>query len=217
MAKIMGKKPVYSYEPVEKQKFTEDFDRFYTKAAFIYDIAVKMLPVWKTWLKKAIPHIKGPRVLEVSFGTGYLLSRYADRFDTHGIDYNRKMVSTAKKNLFKKGISAHIREGNVESMPYEDEFFDTVINTMAFSGYPDGIKAMSEIHRVLKSGGRLILIDIEYPGNRNRMGMICTKFWSLSGDIIRDMDKILGNFGFDYEDIEIGGFGSVHLFLAEKT
>lgn len=212
----MKKEPVYSSDPVEKQKFTADFDRFYTKAAFIYDIAVKMLPIWKTWLKKAIPHIKGPRVLEVSFGTGYLLTQYADRFDTHGIDYNREMVSITKKNLLKKGIAADIQEGNVESIPYENEFFDTLINTMAFSGYPDGRKAMSEMHRVLKKRGRLILIDIEYPKNRNRIGMICTKFWSLSGDIIRDMDKIFNNFNFNYEDIEIGGFGSVHLFLAKK-
>lgn len=35
-----------------------------------YDIGVKLLPVWKTWLKRAIPHIQGPRVLKVSFGTG---------------------------------------------------------------------------------------------------------------------------------------------------
>ena len=91
-------------------------------------------------------------MLEVSFGTGFLLTQYANAFDTDGIDYNEKMVTVATKNLKRKGISARLQQGNVEHLPYQDDFFDCVVNTMAFSGYPDAHRAMSELRRVLKPG-----------------------------------------------------------------
>ena len=203
-------------EPNKPQQITEKFDRFYTRFATIYDLSVKLLPVWKTWITKAIPYIKGLRVLEVSCGTGYLITQYANEFETYGLDYNTKMVSLTKKNLNKKGVKASIQQANVESLPYKNEVFDSLVNTMAFSGYGDGVKAMAEMYRVLKKGGRLIVIDVGFPKNRNRIGVILTRFWSLTGDIIRNMDKIFTSFNLDYKDIEIGGYGSVHLYVASK-
>lgn len=212
----MFREPRYNVEPRDKEKFTEDFDKIYSKSTLVYDIAVKLMPVWKTWIKKAIPYIQGSKVLEVSFGTGYLMTQYASRFETFGIDYNKEMVKTARKNLLKKRLNANIVQGNVESLPYGDEYFDSLVNTMAFSGYPDGEKAMSEMIRVLKPGGKLILIDINYPKNRNTVGMLMTRFWILTGDIIRDMHELFNRLNIHYQDIEVGGFGSVHLYLVSK-
>jgi len=221
VATIPGEPPLnqqfaYSDEPEDKEEFTRQLDRVYTMFAGVYDLAVKLLPVWKSWLKRALPHIQGPKVLEVSFGTGYLLTQYADRFETHGIDYNEKLVSVASDNLKKKGITADLRVGNVESLPYDDEAFDCIVNTMAFTAYPDGTKAMSEFHRVLKTGGKLVMIDIEYPADRNWLGMRMIRFWIALGDIVRDMGAMFRQFNFEYTDREIGGFGSVHLHVAEK-
>jgi len=212
----LNQRLTYSNEPDNREQFTKEYDRFYTLFARVYDLAVKVLPVWKSWLKQALPHIQGPKVLEVSFGTGYLLGQYADRFETHGIDYNEKMVSVAGENLKKKGIEAELQQANVESLPYPDETFDCIVNTMAFTAYPDGRKAMSEFHRVLKQGGKLVLIDIDYPADRNWLGMRMTRFWAALGDILRDMDAMFRQFDFEYTDREIGGFGSVHLRVAEK-
>jgi len=208
---------IYSDEPRDAQAFQKGFDRTYTRIAGVYDLAVKVLPVWKTWLKNAVPHIRGRRVLEVSFGTGYLLMQYASRFDVYGIDLNARMVSVAKKNLRRVRLSANLQQGTVEDLPFEDGFFDTVVNTMAFSGYPDSGKAMTEMHRVLVPGGRLVLIDINYPVDNNWVGTKLTRSWQLSGDLVRDIDRILAAHGFAYEDVEIGGFGSVHLYICEKS
>lgn len=212
----MNQALTYSTEPESKEQFTQDYDRMYTLFADVYDLAVKLFPVWKNWLKQALPHLQGPKVLEVSFGTGYLLTQYADKFETYGVDYNAKLVTVAHRNLNKKGIAAKLQKGDVETLPFDDETFDCVVNTMAFTAYPDGMKAMSELHRVLKPGGKLILIDIEYPADQNWLGMKMTRMWAMLGDIIRNMDEIFRHFNFEYTDQEIGGFGSVHLYVAEK-
>ena len=212
----MSREILYTPEPGDKEQFTERFDRSYSSFAGIYDVAVRWLPVWKTWLKKALPHIEGETVLEASFGTGYLMMQYAGRHETFGIDYNARMVEITEKNLARRGIKAHVERANVESLPFEDECFDTIINTMAFSGYPDGKKALSEFGRVLKPNGRLILIDFAYPRNRNRLGVFLTRLMEKAGDIIRDMDEVFRESDFDYTDQEIGGFGSVHLYIATK-
>jgi ubiquinone/menaquinone biosynthesis C-methylase UbiE len=212
----MNTKLTYSTEPTDKEKFTRANDRMYSFFAGVYDFVVKVLPVWKNWLNHALPHIQGPKVLETSFGTGYLLTQYADKFDTYGIDYNEKFVAMATEKLQKKNISAALQKADIEDLPFDDETFDCIINTMAFTGYPNGEKAMAEIHRVLKPGGKFILVDIDYPTNRNWLGMKLTRLWAALGDLIRDMDLLFHQFNFEYTDEEIGGFGSVHLYVAKK-
>lgn len=214
--KVPEDKIVYSKEPENSIAYTNELDKGYSKYANVYDLAVKLLPVWKTWIKRIIPYIEGDRVLEASFGTGYLLMQYASNYETYGIDFNNDMVEVAQRNLSRKGIKATLRCANVEKLPFPENYFDTIVNTMAFTGYPNGKQAMSEFYRVLKEGGRLLIIDFDYPENRNRLGYWLTKMMESAGDTIRDISKILQEFPFEYTEEEIGGFGSVHLYTAKK-
>ncbi len=200
----------------DKSGFTESWDSFYSRYARVYDWAVKYLPLWKHWLKQAIPEIKGRKVLEISFGTGYLMSRYAGNFDTYGIDYNADMLRTTADNLRSRGLSAHLARGDVEHLPYADESFDTIVDTMAFSGYPDAEQALSEITRVLRPDGKLVLIDFDHPNDRNWLGTAVARSWEAGGDIIHDLKAIFEKQGLAYSDRPIGGFGSVHLYVVEK-
>lgn len=204
----------YSEEPEDHCAFTENFDRFYTRFAGAYDLLVKAVPLWKKWLRCAVPHLVGPRILEVSFGTGWLMTQYADRFEVHGVDLNNRMVGIAKKNLGRSGLSAELQQGNVESLPFPDDFFDTVLCTMAFSGYPNAQMALSEMVRVLKPNGRVVLVDVNYPANGNRLGVMLTRFWVQSGDLVRDIDTLFEINQLSYSNEEIGGCGSIHLYVA---
>ena len=208
--------PAYSTEPENREDFTAEFDSFYTRFAGMYDFLVKSLPVWKKWLKRSLPHIQGTRVLEVSSGTGYLLTQFAEHFQTFGIDYNAAMIQTAIRNLQNKGLNANLQQADVSHLPYANHSFDTLVNTMAFSGYPDGRAALTEMGRVLKPDGKLVMIDVDYPEDRNWLGMALTKFWMASGDIIRDMGALFDMSGWTFQEEEIGGFGSIHLYVAKR-
>ena len=214
--KVPVEKIVYSNESENSTEHTEILDKGYSKYVRAYDLAVKLLPIWKTWIKAVVPHIEGNRVLEASFGTGYLLLQFADDYETHGIDINNNMIKMAKKNLSQKGVKASLQWANVEELPFPDNYFDTVVNTMAFSGYPNGKRALAEFHRVLKEGGKLLIVDFDYPSNRNIFGYWLTKLMESAGDTIRDMSKILPDFHFEFTEKEIGGFGSVHFYVARK-
>ncbi len=214
--KVPEEKIVYSKEPENSIEYTKKLDKDYSKYAKYYDVSVKLLPVWKTWIKAVIPYIEGNCVLEASFGTGYLLMQYANNYETYGIDFNEDMIEIAKNNLSRKGIKAKLQWANVENLPFPDNYFDTVVNTMAFSGYPNGKQAMAEFFRVLKEGGKLLIIDFDYPSNRNRFGYWLTKIMESAGDTIRDISKILQDFPCEYTEEEIGGFGSIHLYKARK-
>jgi len=207
---------MYPPEPEDKKAFTAKMDRSYSRTARIYDTVVRLLPTWRSWIDSVLPHINGPRVLEVSFGTGYLLTQYADQYETYGIDFNWDLTQTAIDNLNKGGKKAHLTQADVENLPFHSSYFDTLVNTMSFTGYPDGRAAMSEMRRVLKAGGQLLVVDINYPADRGRAGMKLAGFWASQGDILRDMGALFNEFGFEYTDEEVGGFGSVHLYIAAK-
>lgn len=197
--------------------YTEKMDKEYNWMAKGYDAFMVIFPLWKKWIKKVIPHIQGKTILEVSFGSGYLMSKYASsKYEIYGIDYNAKMLQLTQKKMDKLKIETNFVQGNVEQLPYPDNHFDTIINTMAFTGYPDGDKAMSEIWRVLKPNGQLLLVDFDYPINRNIFGCWFVKLWEKFGDIIKDIKSILGKYNFEYEACAVGGFGSVQLFIAKK-
>jgi ubiquinone/menaquinone biosynthesis C-methylase UbiE len=209
--------PRYSAEPADPRAYTAANDRLYTRFARLYDLLVKAFPVWRRWLRHTLPAIQGPRVLEVSFGTGWLLTQYAGRYRTDGIDLNPALIAVARRNLARAGIRADLRQGTVEALPYPDATFDTVVNTMAFTGYPDAAAAAAELARVVKPGGRLVLIDINYPRDGNRLGTaLVERFWKPFGDLIRNVPALLSDAGLEVQDNEIGGWGSVHRYLATK-
>jgi len=218
MFKVKLEKIKYTNVSKIPSNYTDKMNKAYNWMAIGYDAFMSIFPLWKKWIKKVIPHIQGKKILEVSFGSGYLMTRYASQeYEIYGIDYNEKMVEITKKKMEKMDVNTNLSIGNVENLPYPDNTFDTIINTMAFTGYPNGEKAMSELQRVLKLNGKLLLVDFDYPRDRNIFGYWIVRFWEKFGDIIKDIHSLLVKYNFDYESSSVGGFGSVQLFIAKKN
>lgn len=173
---------------------------------------LESMPNWQAWISSVVPHVQGPRILDIACGTGYLLNQLNDYPEIYGLDLNADMLALARI----KHPSIPLQRGDAHHLPYRAGTFDTVINTMAFNGYPDSLRALAEMHRVLRVGGRLLIVDVNPPADRNPVGMAFARKWETRVNPALEMGPLFARVGFSFTDQEIGGFGSVHLYVAEK-
>jgi ubiquinone/menaquinone biosynthesis C-methylase UbiE len=103
----------------------------------------------------------GSTILEVAPGPGFLAVELAKRgFDVTGLDISATFIELAGKNVAKAGVRARLERGNASQMPFPDESFDFLVCRAAFKNFSDPVGALSEMHRVLKPGGRGLVIDL---------------------------------------------------------
>lgn len=108
--------------------------------------------------EKLIPQAQGA-VLEIGPGSGINLRYYAfDQIDSLSL-FDQRIQPTIESFAFPETLSLATTIGTVESLPYEDESFDTVIACLVFCSVPDTQKGLMEIQRVLKPGGRYLFIE----------------------------------------------------------
>jgi ubiquinone/menaquinone biosynthesis C-methylase UbiE len=100
------------------------------------------------------------RTLEVAIGTGRNLPLYAADVDLTGVDISPGMLDVARRRATDLGRAAvDLREGEAEHLPFSDASFDTVVCTLAVCAVADRAATLAEMHRVLRPGGRLLLLD----------------------------------------------------------
>ncbi|MBE6049089.1 MAG: class I SAM-dependent methyltransferase [Clostridium sp.] len=144
-----------------KKKSKESFD----KQADTYDMGIKgehAKKLYKTLMDK-IKDENFKTVLDVGCGTGNMLNMIINKYndvEAYGIDISDKMLLKAKEKL---GDRAYLTLGDSENLPYKDDKFDLIMCNDSFHHYPNPVNVLKEFHRVLKSGGVLILGDCWQP------------------------------------------------------
>ena len=104
-------------------------------------------------------HFSGKKVLDVGCGNGYVLERFArEKADVYGIDITPMSIKLCNQRFDFKGIKGDFRVANAEEIPFPDNYFDCVTSMGVLHHVPDTQKAVDEIFRVLKPGGRLIVM-----------------------------------------------------------
>lgn len=98
-------------------------------------------------------------VLEVAVGTGLNLPHFSLDVRLTGVDISAPMLAAARAKADAAGMDARWVEGDAEELPFDDDSFDTVVSTFAMCGFPDYDKALSEIVRVVRPNGRILLAD----------------------------------------------------------
>ena len=145
----------------EKQKNVNKFDEIADK----YNLVDHIIPT--KWRQKATALAYG-RVLEVGIGTGLNLPFYsASCTEIVGIDVSPRMLEKAKKKAAGCSISVSLEVMDVQKLALPSASFDCVIATFVFCSVPDPCAGLKECYRVLKPGGRFILL--EHMGSENKL------------------------------------------------
>ncbi len=109
----------------------------------------------------------GIHFLDVGCGTGWAVRHVAGlvqgRGEFHGADLSANMIAKARANSVDL-VNVHFHQANAERLPLEGGTFDSIICTNSFHHYPDPFKALSEMARVLKVGGRVYIMDLTADG-----------------------------------------------------
>lgn len=104
----------------------------------------------------------GSDVLEVAPGPGFFsieLARLGD-FCITGLDISRTFVEIASENARKANVKVDFRLGSASNMPFAAESFDLVYCSAAFKNFTEPVKALDEMHRVLRPGGEAVIVDL---------------------------------------------------------
>lgn len=130
--------------------------KFWDLYAPVYEKAMKSDEKIYKYMYKRIPEvIKDKNVLEIATGPGLLAKNIAYAAKTiTATDYSEGMIKQAKKNIKIKNLNFEVADAR--ALPYADKSFDVVLIANAFHIMPEAEKALSEISRVLTSGGILI-------------------------------------------------------------
>lgn len=112
-----------------------------------------------------LPH--GGGVLEVAPGPGYFCIELAKLgpYAVRGVDLSADMVGIARKKAEEAGVRVDFVQGNSSNLPFPKETFDFLVCRAAFKNFAQPVKALQEMQRVLKPGGRALVIDLRRDAN----------------------------------------------------
>lgn len=163
---------VVPYQQSEKGK-KEQVAEMFNSIAFRYDFLNRFLTagVDIQWRKKAIKQLKGIQpqlVLDVATGTAdvaIMTHRMLKTQKIIGIDISEGMLALGKEKLKKLNLSDHItlQTGDSETIHFPDNHFDAITVSFGVRNFAHLDKGMSEMYRVLRPGGKLVVLEFSRP------------------------------------------------------
>jgi len=113
--------------------------------------------------RKVAMHLAaGAVVLEVAPGPGFFSIELAKlgNFKITALDASSTFVEIARENARKAGVAIDFQHGNASAMPFADNSFDFLYCSAAFKNFSEPVKALDEMHRVLRPGGEAVIADL---------------------------------------------------------
>jgi ubiquinone/menaquinone biosynthesis C-methylase UbiE len=116
----------------------------------------------------------GEKVLEVGCGTGAVSIVAKERVgasgQVHGIDPAPQMIAAARNKVARRELAIDFQVGLIEQLAFPDDSFDVVLSSLMMHHLPADLKrqGLAEIARILKPGGRLLIVDFKRPEQRKQ-------------------------------------------------
>ncbi|MBR1427310.1 MAG: bifunctional demethylmenaquinone methyltransferase/2-methoxy-6-polyprenyl-1,4-benzoquinol methylase UbiE [Paludibacteraceae bacterium] len=152
-----------------------DIGHLFDRIARRYDLFnhLTSFGIDRLWRRHAIGRgsLSGQRVLDVAVGTGDLAIaalRRGGAAEVEGLDLSAEMMRVGEAKAQRAGLADRLtfRQGSALEMPYEDGVFDVVTCAYGVRNFTDLEQGLREMARVLRPGGRLMILEFSYPSNR---------------------------------------------------
>ncbi|MFW8591584.1 bifunctional demethylmenaquinone methyltransferase/2-methoxy-6-polyprenyl-1,4-benzoquinol methylase UbiE [Glaciecola sp. 2405UD65-10] len=148
-------------------------DVFHSVAAK-YDVMNDLMSMgvhrlWKRYTIDCSGVRAGQKVLDLAGGTGDLAAKFSRIVGNKGqvilADINHSMLNVGKEKLLNMGIlgNLHYVQANAEALPFPDNHFDLITIAFGLRNVTDKSKALASMYRVLKPGGRLLVLEFSKP------------------------------------------------------
>lgn len=134
--------------------------------------------------REILRQVKG-NVLEVGVGTGSSFKHYQPGGHIVAVDISKEMLRRAEKKLRNYNGTIELRREDVQNLSFKDEFFDTVFTSWVFCSVTDPIKGLTEVHRVLRKDGQLLML--EHVRSKNKV----------LGYLMDKLNPLVARFGVD--------------------
>ena len=164
----------YKEVPVEeKERHVGDvFDSVATKYDLMNDLmSLGIHRLWKRFTIDRSGVRKGHKVLDIAGGTGDLAKRFSEIVGSDGqvvlADINASMLNVGRDRLLDQGYASNIEyvQANAEMLPFEDNTFNCITIAFGLRNVTEKEKALSEFTRVLKPGGKAMVLEFSKPAN----------------------------------------------------
>ena len=153
----------------------EQIKSLFNKIARQYDLLTSLLcfnrdKYWRRVAADAAKIAEGDQILDVCCGTGKLTLEIAKRLGANGLvtglDFSAEMLSVARAKLNNSPYREQVAliEGNAMSLPFPEHSFDAATSAFSLRSVPDIAQAISEMRRVVRPGGRVVVVDLAKPG-----------------------------------------------------
>jgi len=212
---------------LKKRKFFRSDALILNRFAAIYDLVTKLIGLSKEFRIESlsISDVKQHQyILDVGCGTGDLTLLAAQKVGKKGvvvgIDASFSMISIALNKKRESSSIAFFLLGLAEELPFDDGSFDLIIFSLVLHhlSFEGKQKALREAQRLLKSGGRVIIIDFDKPSKRWSK-FIHFSLWlfpKIRGNIVYGLDSLAKNAGFSLIEKRYLRWGIISSIVAAK-
>lgn len=161
-------KPYKELGSSKKEQVAEMFDNISERYDFLnHLLSLSIDKGWRNKVVKMVQRDQPRQILDVATGTADLAIALARIHPEHikGIDISNGMLEVGRKKVSRKGLTdlISLEQADSENLPYDDDSFDAITVAFGVRNFEDLEKGLREIHRVLRPGGRLLILEFSQP------------------------------------------------------